>query len=124
MMAFSLGITGLLMGTMLFFGWIFIKHPPKDINFIYGYRTPRSTKNQAVWMFSHKTAGQIWLKSGAAGAAVSILLIVLFDRYGSLERFSLYLVYIQLMLLLLVIPLTEWKISRNFNRDGSRKEGS
>ncbi|MBP9920855.1 SdpI family protein [Proteiniclasticum ruminis] len=124
MMAFSLGITGLLMGTMLFFGWIFIKHPPKDINFIYGYRTPRSTKNQEVWMFAHKTAGQIWLKSGAAGAAVSILLIVLFDRYGSLERFSLYLVYIQLMLLLLVIPLTEWKISRNFNRDGSRKEGS
>ena len=124
MMAFSLGITGLLMGTMLFFGWIFIKHPPKDSYFIYGYRTPRSTKNQEVWMFAHKTAGQIWLKSGAAGAAVSILLIVLFDRYGSLERFSLYLVYIQLMLLLLVIPLTEWKISRNFNRDGSRKEGS
>lgn len=124
MMAFSLGITGLLMGTMLFFGWIFIKHPPKDINSIYGYRTPRSTKNQEVWMFAHKTAGQIWLKSGAAGVAVSILLIVLFDRYGSLERFSLYLVYIQLMLLLLVIPLTEWKISRNFNRDGSRKEGS
>ena len=68
-------------------------------------------------MFAHKTAGQIWLKSGAAGAAVSILLIVLFDRYGSLERFSLYLVYIQLMRLLLVMPLTEWKISRNFKLD-------
>lgn len=122
MMAFSLGMTGLLMGTMLIFGWIFIKHPPKNINSIYGYRTPRSTKNQEVWMFAHKTAGEIWLKLGAVGTAASILLIFLFERFGVLERFSLYLIYAQLILLLGVIPLTEWKISRNFDRDGSKKE--
>ncbi len=122
MMAFSLGMTGLLMGTMLIFGWIFIKHPPKNINSIYGYRTPRSTKNQEVWMFAHKTAGEIWLKLGAVGTAASILLIFLFERFGVLERFSLYLIYAQLILLLGVISLTERKISRNFNQDGSRKE--
>lgn len=122
MMAFSLGMTGLLMGTMLIFGWIFIKHPPKNINSIYGYRTPRSTKNQEVWMFAHKTAGEIWLKLGAVGTAASILLIFLFERFGVLERFSLYLIYAQLILLLGVIPLTEWKISRNFDPDGSKKE--
>lgn len=122
MMAFSLGMTGLLMGTMLIFGWIFIKHPPKNINSIYGYRTPRSTKNQEVWMFAHKTAGGIWLKLGAVGTTASILLIFLFERFGVLERFSLYLIYAQLILLLGVIPLTEWKISRNFDRDGSKKE--
>lgn len=122
MMAFSLGMTGLLMGTMLIFGWIFIKHPPKNINSIYGYRTPRSTKNQEVWMFAHKTAGGIWLKLGAVGTAASILLIFLFERFGVLERFSLYLVYAQLILLLGVIPLTERRIGRNFNQDGSRKE--
>ena len=122
MMAFSLGMTGLLMGTMLIFGWIFIKHPPKNINSIYGYRTPRSAKNQEVWMFAHKTAGEIWLKLGAVGTAASILLIFLFERFGVLERFSLYLIYAQLILLLGVIPLTERRIGRNFNQDGSRKE--
>lgn len=73
-------------------------------------------------MFAHKTAGEIWLKLGAVGTAASILLIFLFERFGVLERFSLYLIYAQLILLLGVIPLTERRIGRNFNQDGSKKE--
>ena len=29
---------------MLLFGWIFKKHPPKNINSVYGYRTSMSKK--------------------------------------------------------------------------------
>jgi len=122
MQTIGLITTGLLMGTMMIFGWVFIKHPPKNINYVYGYRTSRSTKNEETWQFAHRTAGGIWLKLGSFGTIVSLLIIFLYDYYGVQENWYLYLTYVQLVLLLVVLPLTERKLKKNFNKDGSRKE--
>ena len=34
---------------MIVFGLIFLKNPPKEINWAYGYRTSMSMKNQETW---------------------------------------------------------------------------
>ena len=112
--------TGLLMGTMLLFGWVFLKHPPKDINYVYGYRTSRSTRNINTWRFAHKTAGRIWMKSGIIGTLVSLMIILLFYYFGDLETLFYFLYIPQLFLLLMVIPLTERELKRTFDDDGSR----
>ena len=54
----------LLPALMIVLGKEFIKNPPKTINGIYGYRTPRSKKNQDTWNFAHLYCGQLWWKIG------------------------------------------------------------
>ena len=61
---FCLGIDLLIPGTMFFLGRRFLTKPPKTINNIYGYRTPRSSKSQETWNFAHQVCGQVWVKMG------------------------------------------------------------
>jgi len=35
--------------TMIGFGFLFERHSPKKINFVFGYRSFRSMKNQETW---------------------------------------------------------------------------
>ena len=51
-MAFWLFLTAmdlLIPAIMVGIGARFLKHPPKTINALYGYRTARSMKNQETW---------------------------------------------------------------------------
>lgn len=34
-------------------GLLWEKHPPKEINWVYGYRTRRSSASQQAWDFAH-----------------------------------------------------------------------
>jgi uncharacterized membrane protein len=45
-------------------GLILYFFPPKKINSIYGYRTPRSIKNQSNWDFAQKLGGKFMLIFG------------------------------------------------------------
>lgn len=49
---------------MIVFGMRFIKKPPEKINYIYGYRTSMSMKNQETWDFAHRYCGKLWLILG------------------------------------------------------------
>ena len=42
---------------MIGFGRGFMKHPPKTINMVYGYRTSMSMKNKETWDFAHTGKG-------------------------------------------------------------------
>lgn len=35
--------------SMIGFGWMFLKSPPKEINAVFGYRTRRSMLNPDTW---------------------------------------------------------------------------
>ena len=54
----------LIPGTMVLFGYVWKKHPPKTINGIYGYRTRRSMQNWATWEFAHQYCARLWRKLG------------------------------------------------------------
>lgn len=49
---------------MVISGYLMYKHPPKEINGLYGYRTSRSMKNKDTWKFAHDYCGRIWVKAG------------------------------------------------------------
>lgn len=58
-------------GFSIFTGMIFIltavfmkRHPPKDMNAIYGYRTPRSMKNMELWKEGNRYSTELMLKQG------------------------------------------------------------
>lgn len=49
---------------MVGFGALFLKHPPQEINGIYGYRTSRSMASQEAWNYAHAYFGKLWLILG------------------------------------------------------------
>ncbi|WP_268051132.1 SdpI family protein [Clostridium ganghwense] len=53
-------ITIIISFTMIGFGLLFMKKPPKEINSTFGYRTTMSSKNKDTWNFAHRYAGIVW----------------------------------------------------------------
>jgi len=67
-----------LIGTiMLLAGLVMKYYPPKNINGLYGYRTPRSMANQRNWDEANKYSAVLMIKLGAAGIALGVLLLLL-----------------------------------------------
>ena len=50
--------------SMIGFGKLFLKRPPKNINAVFGYRTNMSMKNKDTWNFAHKHCGKLWYIGG------------------------------------------------------------
>ena len=48
-----LGFNLLIPAILLSAGKLFLKKAPKDINWIFGYRTTMSMKNEDTWAFAH-----------------------------------------------------------------------
>ena len=82
-------------------GFIMWKFPPKQINFLYGYRTSRSMKNQESWDFAQKYAAKEMMKTGLVLAA-SGLLAFIFD-FGSSVNLLVGCMLVFLAVVILVI---------------------
>jgi len=120
MMAFSFFMTLMLTLTMIAFGFIFLKKPPKNINSLYGYRTRMSSINQETWDFAHGYSGRVWLRTGVYVLVGSMVLIILLRNSKEYERYMLTLFYIQMGFMLMVIPLTEKALRKSFDKEGNR----
>lgn len=69
-----LGIVPFLVGIIFIITSLMLHcFPPKKINYLYGYRTPLSMKNQEVWNFSQKYAAVKMIQSGLFLLAASLL---------------------------------------------------
>lgn len=62
-------MTGLI---FLLSGWITLKKPPANINWLYGYRTAASMKSPERWKFAQREAALASLQAGAALALLAI----------------------------------------------------
>jgi uncharacterized membrane protein len=49
----------------MLFGLVLLKLPPKKINWLYGYRTPRAMKSQERWDFAQRYAAKEMIKLGS-----------------------------------------------------------
>ena len=109
---------------MLIGGWFMLKHPPKQINGVIGYRTRMSRKNKETWAFAHETCGRIWMRVGAILLVLSTLVQFLFfhgsDR--AIGNMTLVLEGVQLFVLLLTLAPVEAALQKNFDENGNRKE--
>ncbi|MBF1133282.1 MAG: SdpI family protein, partial [Dialister invisus] len=63
--------------TMLFFGWLLFRKTPKEINYVYGYRTKRSMMNEETWRFANQYFGKVWYLCGLILAPLSVIAIAI-----------------------------------------------
>ena len=105
---------------MLVFGGIFRVAPPKDINVWYGYRTRRSMATPEAWDFAHRYAGKIWLHLGIWTLALTAAaLALLFGRdEDTVSWAGLGVMMAQIVPMIMVIPLTERALKKNFGCGG------
>ena len=118
-----LGFNLLIPAIMLGAGKLFLKKAPKDINWIFGYRTTMSMKNEDTWAFAHKVAGAFWLKWGWITLAITVvgMLLLLGRSVELVSTAGCVLLFLQLVPVIAVIPHTEKALYNTFDKDGKRK---
>ncbi|MFR5932509.1 MAG: SdpI family protein [Oscillospiraceae bacterium] len=106
-------------------GALLAKHPPKQINWAYGYRTRRSTKNKETWLFAQVYAGRLWMR--LSWPMLAAALVVMGCLYGKpIDTVSLgagILVGAQTLVLVLTILPVERALKRNFDELGRPRKG-
>lgn len=115
-------LTLLVPTIMIIFGSIFSKNSPKNINRIYGYRTPRSMKNQETWEFANKYCGKLWLRIGIIMLIITSMLLVIAMTFGEsivLVCTSIFVTIQTVTIILSVLPV-EMALKKEFDDEGKR----
>ena len=122
MLGFNLLIPAIMLGT----GKLMQRNTPKEINWIIGYRSAMSMKNEDTWAFAHKVAGAFWWKWGWVALAVTTatMLLVLGRSEELVSTAGCFLMFAQMIPLIAVIPHTEKALRNTFDKNGNRKGGS
>lgn len=109
---------------MIICGKHFSKSAPKEINYIFGYRTTRSMKNEKTWEFAHKMLGKIWKRCGIALLILAIVgMLLLIDCYeDTVGKFGVIIIYIELAVLLFSLIPIEIELKKKFDDDGNERE--
>lgn len=109
--------------SMIGLGKYFTEKVPKEINMLFGYRTPMSTKNKETWEFAHNYFGKIWYICGWPLLVVSVAVMVLVIGKGDdyVGTVGGVLTIFQLILLCGAIIPTEIALKKHFDKDGKRK---
>ena len=117
-------ITLLFPAIMIFFGLYFKKRTPKEINYLFGYRTSRSTKTKETWEFAHKLLGRIWFVAGLVLLPVNIvpMLLVLGEGKDFIGNVGAMLCTVGVITIIATIIPIEIALKHNFNKDGTPKE--
>jgi len=112
--------------TMVGFGKYFIKKAPKEINAVFGYRTPMSMKNKETWEFAHHYCGKVWLIMGYIILILSVIsmLFVIGKDEKIVGTSGGILCGIQVVLLVISIFPTEIALRNNFDKNGNRKNSA
>lgn len=95
----------------IIFGAILAYKTP-SLNWVFGYRTPRSMKNDEAWLYANKLAGKIWLVMGPIEIMIFIPLVILF------EDITLYLIitFLPLVLTIIMMIVIEFKLRKINNK--------
>ncbi len=115
----------LIPAVMVGFGAYFMKRAPKKINYVFGYRTARSMKNEDTWKFAHKLIGKIWLVCGAVLLVVGTASFFTFTankNENAASIASLVILGVQLLVLMCSIIPTERALKKTFDENGNRKK--
>ena len=98
-------------------GLLWKKFPPKNINYLYGYRTQRSMQNQQTWDFANQIGPIMIIKTGCLLFLVALISFWLFDTPTA----------VTINVIAMVVGLTagviscEMKLAKHFDKDGNPK---
>ena len=109
--------------TMLFFGWLLFRITPKEINYVYGYRTKRSMMNEETWRFANQYFGKVWYLCGLISVLLSVTAIALVIGKGTetVGTIGGIITMLQMIPLVGAIIPTEIALKKNFDENGRRK---
>ena len=109
--------------TMLFFGWLLCRKTPKEINYVYGYRTKRSMMNEETWRFANQYFGKVWYLCGLISVPLSVIAIALvFGKGpGTVGMVGGIITMLQFLPLIGAIVPTESELKKNFDENGKRR---
>ena len=120
---FMLSIILLIPLIMIGFGWIFIKSAPKDINYVFGYRTPMSTSSEEAWKFAHKYFGRIWFILGfiiLIPSVIGVVCVAGLDK-DTVGYVGTAITFAQMFFMIIPMIPTEIELKKNFDKNGNRK---
>ena len=111
---------------MLGIGVLFARNAPKEINYLFGYRTSMSMKNQETWTFAHLHCGRVWRIAGAVMIPLSVIAMVVClltagTGEGAVGIYSSVIMGVQTAVLIGSIFPTTVALHKTFNKDGTRK---
>jgi uncharacterized membrane protein len=95
---------------------IFYKNPPKEINSLYGYRTPRSQANPTIWKAANDFSRTYMLKVCLASFALPFLGYLLFS-----DQNLIITVVVHTVLVVSTFFTTEQYLNTNFDKEGNPK---
>lgn len=100
---------------LLIVGLIFYKFPPKDINYLSGYRTTRSMKNIKTWNEANKYSAKLMIKFSLITLIITVLSLILAGKsYNKLTFAIIVSTTLSIIFLILVIILTEKHLKNMF----------
>ena len=110
---------------MIVMGRYFMKKSPKEINYIFGYRTNMSMKNKDTWDFAHKYFGKLWFRLGWLLIPISVIpmLFVIGKGEDIIGTVGMVVMVIDLILLIAPIFPTERALKKIFDKDGNKRNG-
>ena len=110
---------------MIVMGRYFMKKSPKEINYIFGYRTNMSMKNKDTWDFAHKYFGKCWFRLGWLLIPISVIpmLFVIGKGEDIIGTVGMVVMVIDLILLIAPIFPTERALKKIFDKDGNKRNG-
>ena len=86
-------------------GIVLIRNADMEINNTFGYRTPRSTKNQETWRFANIYSWKIFIIGGVIGLAMIIAAALIMKSMGVKKLIWLVGVILELVIVFTVIPI-------------------
>ena len=109
--------------TMIFFGWLLFRKTPKEINYVYGYRTKRSMMNEETWRLANQYFGKAWYFCGLISAPLSVIAIaIVFGKgLGTVGTVGGIITMLQILPLIGAIVPTESELKKNFDENGKRR---
>jgi len=104
-------------GLLFLISIIFWKFPPKKVNGIYGYKTPKAMLNQEIWDFANANFN----KSLLIYSGISFLGALIIANYSVIELTWQPMVLVLLSILVCVIK-TEKALNDHFTEEGKKKK--
>ena len=95
-------------------GVLFVKFPPKSMNYVIGYRTRRAMKNQETWEFANRYFGKLFLITAVLLLFLSLLAYSLMRQFELMDQVN-NLILVQIIVLFVPIFITEKALKQRFD---------
>lgn len=99
-------------GIFLVTGFVLNQFPPKKINYLYGYRTKNSMRNQQSWDFAQQFSSKLLIKYGIILAITSLLSFITDFK----NEINLIIAFLLLFALVLLLFLKVEKALKTFSK--------